>query len=104
MVEVISQRDIMLAMAWSIGVLLVGGATVAWFFLQYGVNVITKALNNLSAKVNQMERHFNDRLLGIDRRVTRVETKLGLDTPMPPIHTTDYHGAGRRSDDPVMGD
>ncbi len=101
---VLTQQDIKEALAWTIGCLILGGAAIAWFFLRWGVNQITGYIKALASKVDQMEKHFNDRFLGIDRRVTRIETKVGLDTPMPPLHTANYQGPGRRAEDAPGGE
>lgn len=64
--------------------------TVAYGFAKWVVNRVlagqretNERLDKMGERLDKMDEHFNTRLLGLDRRVTRVEAKIGVATPMP---------------------
>lgn len=65
-----------------------GGGLVLFVGISAGIAkwVIARVLSGLAEtnlRLDRMEQHVNERLLGFERRVTRIEAKIGLPTPMP---------------------
>lgn len=85
MTMVVSWRDVAvyaLAFAGS-GVVLF--LTVAVGLAKWVIARVLAGQAETNARIDKMEEHVNSRLLQLDRRVTRIEAKSGIPTPMPNI-------------------
>lgn len=66
----VTDAELIRMLAWTIATLLGGFATIAW----WATRVLVKKLGAIS-------KEFRDEFRGFDRRVTRIEAKVGLPTP-----------------------
>lgn len=58
-------------------------AGIAWALAKWGVNKVLAKQDETNERIDKFERHVDLRLLGLDRRVTRVEARVGMPTPIP---------------------
>lgn len=80
---VVNWRDIAgYALAFA-GTMLLLFVSIAGALAKWGVDRVLAVLTKIGERLDKLEEHVDARFLGLDRRVTRIETKVGLPTPVP---------------------
>lgn len=65
------------------GAMLLLFVTIAVGLAKWGVAKVLDVLTKIGERLDVFEQHVEARFLGLDRRVTRIEAKTGIPTPMP---------------------
>jgi len=80
---VVNWRDVAVYALSFGGGLLVLFVTIAAGFAKWGVGKVLDKQDETNQRIDRFERHVGNRHLGFDRRITRIEVKVGLPTPIP---------------------